>query len=127
MPTARANLCAAPRDVLFETALLHIRNRKRKPEMNGLKKRLLLMLAPLVCVAADAAAQTGYSVRSPDGRIEVRVRTGERVRYDVLLKGRALLQDSTMSLNVDGKTLGLAPKVVAAKERSHDAVVEPPV
>ena len=95
--------------------------------MNGLTKRLLLMLAPLVCVAADAAAQTGYSVRSPDGRIEVRVRTGERVRYDVLLKGRALLRDSTMSINVDGKTLGLAPKVLAAKQSARDAVVEPPV
>src|SRR5262249_57881855 len=55
------------------------------------------------------------------------IRTGDRVRYDVLLNGRALLQDSTLSINIDQKTLGLEPNVIDAIGRSHDQMLEPAV
>jgi alpha-glucosidase len=95
--------------------------------MNHLLKKIPLMFAPLFCLAGVAVAQSNYSLRSPDKRIEVKIRTGDRVRYDVLLNGRALLQDSTLSINIDQKTLGLEPKVKAAKERSYDQMIEPAV
>ncbi|HEU0176321.1 MAG TPA: glycoside hydrolase family 97 protein [Blastocatellia bacterium] len=95
--------------------------------MNRLFKKTMLTLAPLLWLAGDALAQSSYSVSSPDKRIVVKIRTGDRVRYDVLLNGRALLQDSTLSINVDQKTLGLEPKVKDAIGRSHDQTLEPAV
>lgn len=80
------------------------------------------------CMAATSVtAQTSYDLRSPNGRIEVRIRTAGQVRYDVLLNGRALLEDSTLALDVEHKKLGLDPKVLDAKTRSNDQVVEPVV
>src|SRR5437660_7499385 len=88
---------------------------------------LLALLAALLTTAGTVAAQSSYDLRSPDNRIEIRIRTVPAVRYDVLLKGRALLQDCTLSLDIDHKTLGLEPKVRTAKKRSYDQTVGPPV
>ena len=95
--------------------------------MNHLLKKTILTLAPLLWMAGNAMAQSSYDVSSPDKRILVKIRTGDRVRYDVLLNGRALLQDSTLSINIDQKTLGLEPKVKDAIGRSHDQMLEPAV
>jgi alpha-glucosidase len=78
--------------------------------------------------AAKAAAPSSYDLRSPDKRIEVRIRTAEGVRYDVVLNGRAILEDSSLSINVEHKTFGKdALQVIHAKESSHDEVIEPMV
>src|SRR5437660_11607982 len=87
---------------------------------------LLLVPPAFVCVSS-AAAQSSYDLRSPDNRIEIRVRTAARLRYDVVLEGRALLQDCTLRLDVEHKTLGVAPKVTDAKQRTNDQLVEPVV
>src|SRR5205807_479725 len=71
--------------------------------------------------------ESNYAVKSPDGRIEVRIRATDRIKYDVLLNGKPLLQDSTLSVKVDQKSLGMNPKVLSAKERSVDQVLEPVV
>src|SRR4051812_30762778 len=73
------------------------------------------------------AAQSSYDLRSPDRRIEIRIRTSEQIRYDVLLKGRAVLENSSLSLDVEHKKLGLNAKVIAAKPHSVDQVIEPVV
>ena len=86
---------------------------------------LLLLLLSGSILTGSVAAQSSYDLRSPDGRIEIRIRTANRVRYDVLLKGRALLEDCTLSLDVDHKKLGEDPKIVDAKQRSYDQIVEP--
>jgi len=85
------------------------------------------MLIPPVVMAGNALAQTSYNLLSPDKRIEIRIRTGERFQYDVLFKGTSLLQNSTFSIDIDHNTLGLQPKVKTAKERGHDGTLEPPV
>jgi alpha-glucosidase len=64
---------------------------------------------------------------SPNGRIEVRVRAAERLSFDVLQSGRPLLSDSTLSLHIDGTTLGSKPRLRAARTQRVDRVVEPPV
>ncbi len=93
--------------------------------------KTLLSLIPALIVAAlisaNSSAQSSYDLRSPDGRIEVRVRTAGQIRYDVVLKGRAVLENSTISLDVDHKKLGVDAKVLDAKTRSNDQVVEPVV
>src|ERR1700723_4525495 len=93
-------------------------------------KTLALLLLSLMFIAAfkeNVAAQSSYDLRSPDGRIEIRIRTAEQLRYDVVLKGRAILENCTLSLDVEHKKLGAQPKLVEAKERSYDQVVEPVV
>src|SRR5258708_15158275 len=86
-----------------------------------------LLLVSMLWLVSDARAQASYDLRSPDNRIELRIRTAKSIRYDVLLEGRPLLQDCTLSLDVDHKTLGLEPKIIKSKERSYDQVIEPPV
>jgi alpha-glucosidase len=75
----------------------------------------------------EGVAQSSYDLRSPDGRIEVRIRTQERLRYDLVLKGTAVLENSTLSLDVDHEKLGIQPKVVDAKTRASDEMVTPVV
>jgi len=55
-------------------------------------------------------------------------RTARGVRYDVVLKGRAILEDSSLSIDVDHKTFGKdVAKVLHSKASSHDEVIEPVV
>ena len=88
---------------------------------------VLLVLASFAFSIDNSIAQSSYDLRSPDGRIEIRIRTAEQLRYDVVLKGRAILENCTLSLDVEHKKLGAQPNVTDAKTRSHDQVVEPVV
>src|SRR5450755_3685375 len=94
--------------------------------MNALRT-LPLVLAPCLWLAGNAAAQSSYSLSSPDKKIEVRIRAGSRMRYDVLMNGKTLLQDSTMSIRIDQATLGRDVKVKSAKQRSADYMLDPQV
>jgi len=70
-------------------------------------------------------AQSSYDLKSPDARIEVRIRTAGQLRYDVLLRGTALLENAKLSLDVDHKKLGIEPKVTGAQPHSYDQIVDP--
>jgi alpha-glucosidase len=85
----------------------------------------IFVLALFAFLSSVGVAQSSYDLKSPDGRIELRIRTAGQVRYDVLLSGTALLENSTLTLNVEHRTFGVEPKVVIAKQRGHDEVVEP--
>jgi len=88
----------------------------------------LVMLCAALAIAGPVTAQSSYDLRSPDKRIEVRIRTVPRIRYDVILHGAAVMEDCTLSLDVDHVALGVNnPKVLSAKERSYDQVIEPAV
>ena len=88
---------------------------------------IFLLLLATFCFVESAAAQSNYSLRSPDQRIEIRVRTADRVSYDVLLKGNLLLQNSTLSININHANLGAGPRVKAAKQRSENREIISPV
>jgi alpha-glucosidase len=90
---------------------------------------VLLVLFPwlLPFPASAASAVVTRSLRSPDGRIEVRIDLGDRIRYGVLLRGRPLLADSTLAMTIDGAVLGQAPKLKSAQTASVDREIEPPV
>jgi alpha-glucosidase len=89
--------------------------------------RLLLCLTCMLSFAGEAASQSSYTLGSPDKRIEVRVRASDRISYDVLFKGKPLLQDSRISIDIDHNKLGVNPKVVGNKLRSANQVLEPVV
>jgi len=76
---------------------------------------------------ATAAAQSSYDLRSPDNRIELRVRTSGQIQYDVVLNGRAVMEHATLSLDIEHKKFGTQVKVSDAKQRSYDQMVEPVV
>jgi alpha-glucosidase len=103
-------------------------NRERKiAGMKPLLKSVMLILAFAPCVGGTAVAESEYELRSPDNRIEIRIRTTGRIQYDVLLKGKTLLRDSSLSINIEHKTLGMEPKVLATKERAVDQMIEPTI
>jgi len=87
----------------------------------------LAILILLATATGVSAAQSSYDLKSPDGRIEVRIRTAGQIHYDVILRGTAVMENAALSLDVDHKKLGLELKIVGAKESSHDEVVEPVV
>ena len=74
-----------------------------------------------------AMAQPYYTVRSPDQRIEVRVHTADHLTYDVLLNGSPLLQNSTLSLNINHVNLGANPRVIATERRGENREIISPV
>jgi len=87
----------------------------------------LVILMSLLALATSAAAQSSFDLRSPDGKIEVRIRSAKGLHYDVLRNGVALLEDSTGSIDIDHKNLGRETKVRNSKESSHDEMLEPVV
>lgn len=87
----------------------------------------ILLLAFIGITSTLLGAQSSYDMKSPDSRIEVRIRTSGQLRYDVLLRGTPLLENATLSLDVEHKKLGVQSKVTSAKPRSNDQVVEPVV
>ena len=95
--------------------------------MSGMLKKAVFVMLPISLAVGDAKAQSSYDLRSPNNRIELRIRTANGIRYDVLLGGRAILQDCTLSIDVDHKRLGAEPKVLKHKEGSQDRVLEPVV
>ena len=95
--------------------------------MNNPFWKAAMMLLPMLWLTSDAVAQSSYELRSPDGRIVIRIRAADRISYDVLLRGRPLLQDATLALDVDHTSLGLQPKVKAKNERSVDQILVPVV
>jgi alpha-glucosidase len=99
------------------------------PRHRGVRPRTVLTTTTVLLLASgmglvEAATHT---VESPDRRIAVRVRADDRLRYDVSFKGKPLLKDASLSITIDGVTYGERPKVRAAKARSVDEVIEPPV
>ena len=97
------------------------------PSTSALRGSCAVAAAASLLLAVPARSAPIPRLVSPNGRIEVRVRAAERLSFDVLLSGRPLLLDSTLSLRVDGTTLGLVPRVRATRNDRVDRVVEPPV
>src|SRR5216684_4221693 len=95
--------------------------------MTGMLKKALFVLLGTSLLVGSAKTQSSYDLRSPNNRVELRIRTANGIRYDLLLGGRAVLQDCTLSLDVDHKKLGVDAKVLKHKESSQDRVLEPVV
>src|SRR6266849_2975370 len=95
--------------------------------MSGFLRGAVLAAFAAAVSAGDANAQASYDLRSPNNRIEIRIRTAKGIRYDVLLGGRAILQDCTLSIDVDHRKLGAEAKVLRHKESSQDRILEPVV
>src|SRR5436190_12903755 len=83
-----------------------------------------LLLAINLGAVSARTQQPGYDLQSPNGKIQIRIQTDERITYDVLVNGKTVLRDCTLSIDIDRKTLGLNPKVKAAKPSAIDREIE---
>jgi alpha-glucosidase len=79
------------------------------------------------CLGGSVMAQSDYSLRSPDQKIEVRIHTANRLNYDVLLNGALLLQNSTLSMSINHINFGSRPIVSSSKRRSENREIISPV
>ncbi len=89
--------------------------------------KISLALVALLVFFSPVFADTSHELRSPDNRIVVTVRVGERISYDVRVNGNLVMQDSRLSLDVDHQKLGRDAKAKAVKNDAVDRVIEPPV
>lgn len=87
----------------------------------------VLLVALSLAVPAAAAERRPLVLRSPDGRIEVTVRTTGRVAWDLAVDGRTVAKDSTLSLDVDHTVLGRDATLRSARPASVSREVEAPV
>jgi alpha-glucosidase len=91
--------------------------------------RLLLLFAYLTTAVDGGGAAPVREERlgAPGSRVELVVRAGARLSYDVLFDGKPLLEGATLALEVDRVPLGVAPSVTAVRRRTVDGRIEPPV
>lgn len=72
-------------------------------------------------LSMTAAVLAGdYQLTSPDGEIQVSIQLKEKIYYSVTYKGQRVMQASPLTLTINGKKLGAAPKVVEVAEQSVD-------
>jgi len=83
-------------------------------------KTTLLLLSILFFASITAHAFADYELQSPDGKLQIKIRVGEQISYDVLVSGKPVLANCTLSLDVDHQQLGINPRVKSAKPGSVD-------
>jgi alpha-glucosidase len=92
---------------------------------NSLRPALTCIL--ILWLSAIASAQSAYNLSSPNHRIEVQIHTEGRLSYTVRLNGKVLLQDSTLAMKIDERTLGLDAKVRDKNQNTVDHEIGIPV
>jgi alpha-glucosidase len=92
-------------------------------------KRMTWALTLIAVSAAPGATAADWTrtLRSPDGRIEVRIDGGESFRYSVSLGGRPLMRDAALWLDIDHVKLGPRSNLKSATPTSVDRTIEPVV
>src|SRR5687768_14647455 len=81
----------------------------------------------LLCLVNRTDASTSYQLRSPNGKITVFIRVGDRIEYDLLLNQKPLLKDATLSIHIERRKLGVKPEVLSATPATVNRVHRPPV
>jgi len=97
-----------------------------------MKRSVLLVVGSVLLGAAPpmADAQDGRShvVVSPDGRIELTIRSGESLTYSISLDGRELVSASPIGLRLaDGDVVGAGGGVTSVRREEVDAWLTPVV
>lgn len=81
----------------------------------------IILLLPLVAFAKN------YSLYSPDRSIELVVKTGKDISYDINFKGKPLVKDGAISLTAGGKVMGTDPMVKKAYTQKVNSSISPVV
>src|SRR5436190_2534467 len=95
-------------------------------------KKLTVLVSLILALASNverthANPLTTHDISSPNGRIQAKIQTSERITYDVTVAGKSVIQSSTLALDIDHKTLGLNPVVKMSRPSSVDREIVSPV
>ena len=85
---------------------------------------LLLLVVNFGAAFATAQQPSSYNLVSPNGRIQIRIQTGDRLTYDVVVNNKTVLSNCSLSIDIDHKTLGLNPKIKSAKPIAIDREIQ---
>ena len=84
--------------------------------------------ALLICGGNAVNAEESLSLKSPDGRFEVRVQLGEDLSYSVLWSGQTVVTPSYIGMELaDGTVLGKAPELAARTTSSMRETIKAPL
>jgi alpha-glucosidase len=84
--------------------------------------------ALLICGGNAVNAEESLSLKSPDGRFEVRVQLGEDLSYSVLWSGQTVVSPSLIGMELaDGTVLGKAPELTARTTSSMRETIKAPL
>ena len=90
-----------------------------------MKKTLFLAVALLS--TAVVSAQKSYTLSSPDGNLQTTVSPGNELLYDIVYKGRTLLEPSPLSLSLgNGDSWGPNARISKASRSSVDRWIDSP-
>ena len=81
----------------------------------------------VLSVLALCSPVLAHELRSPDGKIVVTVRAEQQISYDVSVNGNKVIENATLSLDVDHQKLGSGAKLVSVKNDTVDRAIEPPI
>ena len=84
-------------------------------------KRTLLIL--LIALSVNGFAKD-YTIKSPDGKIQVTVAVGTQINWSATVDNHPIFTNNTLSVDLGTSVLGNQPKVVSAKTTSVNEVVE---
>ena len=88
-----------------------------------MKRLMLMFVLPLMCLAVSAAERT-YSLRSPDGRLNVAITDGENICYALYHDGDLLIDASEVSMTLaDGYVYGHGQEKPKVTNRTVDEVL----
>ncbi|MBR5978213.1 MAG: glycoside hydrolase family 97 protein [Verrucomicrobia bacterium] len=82
----------------------------------------------LICGGNAVNAEESLSLKSPDGRFEVRIQLGEDLSYSVLWSGQTVVSPSCVGMELaDGTVLGKTPKLAARTTSSMHETIKAPL
>ncbi len=64
-------------------------------------KKLFGLGAGFLMAFASLLNAADYSVKSPDGKLEVKISDGENLRYSLFVDGKAILEDCKIGIETD--------------------------
>ncbi|MBO4715423.1 MAG: glycoside hydrolase family 97 protein [Verrucomicrobia bacterium] len=84
--------------------------------------------ALLICGGNAVNAEESLSLKSPDGRFEVRIQLGEDLSYSVLWSDQTVVSPSCVGMELaDGTVLGKTPKLAARTTSSMHETIKAPL
>jgi alpha-glucosidase len=91
-------------------------------------QRVWMLSVIIPCVLTGIVTAKSYSIRSPAGRVELRVNVDQDLTYSVFYTSQPILHGCPLSLTLgQGMVLGSSPEVLDVKRRSIDKMLHPVV
>ena len=87
-------------------------------------KKILFSIVLMTVFCAFAISAQEYSLRSPNGKAEVRLKIADKVYYSLVFNGQTVVSESAISLNIkENPAVSMNPKVADKKERTVNEIV----